>query len=107
MVYFRNLPDMFRFSSILKCNIRHIFMEKAMKDESSKRQKFVELANARVNRALKEIQLIGNLSNKRAYDYTDRDAKQIIRAIESELDKLREKFKSGSDRGSNAFRLEE
>jgi predicted phage tail protein len=78
-----------------------------MKDDSKKRQKFIELANARVNRALKELQLIGNLSNKRSYSYTEKDTKQILRALEGELDKLREKLKSGSDRGSNAFRLEE
>lgn len=74
-----------------------------MKDESNKRQKFIALANARVNRALKELQLIGNLSNKRSYSYTEKDTKQILRALEGELDKLREKLKSGSDRGSNAF----
>jgi hypothetical protein len=78
-----------------------------MKEESDKRKKFIELANARVNRALKEMQLLGNLSNKRSYNYTEKDTKQILRALEGELDKLRERFKSGTDRSSNAFKIEE
>jgi len=36
-----------------------------------KRENFVRLAEGRVNRALKDIRLIGNLSNRSAYSYSD------------------------------------
>jgi ubiquinone/menaquinone biosynthesis C-methylase UbiE len=36
---------------------------------SGKREKFVELAEARVSRTMKDIRLIGNLSNRAAYNY--------------------------------------
>lgn len=56
--------------------------------------KFIELANARVARAIKDLRLIGNLANRRNYDYTDAEAKRIIRALEAELDTLKVKFRS-------------
>lgn len=57
-----------------------------------KRAKFVELATSRVNRAIKELRLIGNLSNRSSYEYTDEDAKKILRALQRELDALKGRF---------------
>src|SRR3990172_7532918 len=45
------------------------------------RKKFVELAEKRVRRALNDIRLIGNLSNRSNYTYTDDDAKKIYKAL--------------------------
>ena len=74
-------------------------------DSSEKREKFVELANARVTRAIKDLQLIGNLANRRAYEYTESDVKQIIKALESEIGSLKDRFRSGSDRATGIFKL--
>ncbi|SFJ14898.1 hypothetical protein SAMN04515648_2883 [Phyllobacterium sp. CL33Tsu] len=41
-----------------------------------KRGKFVQLANQRVTSALEQIRLIGNLSNRAAYDFTEEDIKK-------------------------------
>jgi hypothetical protein len=57
-----------------------------------KRQKFVELAEARVNRAIKDIRLIGNLSNRSAYDFTEADVKKIFRVLQKEVDVARGRF---------------
>lgn len=57
-----------------------------------KRQKFVELAEARVNRAIKDIRLIGNLSNRSAYEFTEADVKKIFRALQKEVDGARGRF---------------
>ena len=46
-------------------------------EQKSNRSTFVKLAENRVSRALKDIQLIGNLSNKSNYSYTDEDVKKI------------------------------
>lgn len=56
------------------------------------RGKFVELAEKRVARAMKDIRLIGNLSNKSNYSYTDEDVRKIIKALESEIRKLKLRF---------------
>ena len=37
--------------------------------ERSKRDKFLELANKRVSRAIKDIKLVGNLANRKNYEY--------------------------------------
>ena len=57
-----------------------------------KRQKFIELAENRVTRALKDLRLIGNLSNRNNYEYTQEDAQKIISALEGEVRSLKAKF---------------
>ena len=56
------------------------------------RTKFVELANKRVSRALKAIQLVGNLSNRSSYDYTEEDVSKIFKALEDEMTDCRKRF---------------
>lgn len=56
------------------------------------RQKFVELATKRVNNAIKAIQLIGNLSNRSNYDYTDADVEKIFSALNKEIRQCRDRF---------------
>lgn len=58
----------------------------------NKRQKFVDIATRRVNRVIKEIRLIGNLSNRSAYEYTDEDVRKIAKALQRELDAMRARF---------------
>ena len=70
-----------------------------------KRAKFVEIASRRVNRVIKEIRLISNLSNRSAYEYTEEDARKIFRALQRELDLMKARFE-GSGRGmDNEFTL--
>lgn len=70
------------------------------------RDKFVRLANTRVNKAIKAIRLIGNLSNKTNYSYTDEDARKILRALEAEVKACRQRFEAGSVNGDEPFRLD-
>jgi hypothetical protein len=56
------------------------------------RTKFVQIANKRVSRALKAIQLIGNLSNRSNYDYTEEDVTKIFKALEDEMTDCRNRF---------------
>lgn len=73
-------------------------------DMSGKRTKFVELAQARVNRALKDLQLIGNLSNRSAYEFTDADVRKIFTALQKGLDTAKARF-GGGEVGGGEFRL--
>ena len=71
-----------------------------MNDINNKRDnraKFKILANKRVNKALQTLKLIGNLSNKRHYDYDDSDAKKILKALEDELKNVKQKFNKSTD----------
>ncbi|QDO96645.1 hypothetical protein FNB15_04845 [Ferrovibrio terrae] len=70
-----------------------------------KRAKFVELAEARVNRTVKDIQLIGNLSNRSAYAYTDEDIRKIFRALQKELDAAKARFGGENSSKEEGFKL--
>lgn len=62
-----------------------------MKD---KKNKFIELAKHRVNKTIKSIQLIGNLSNKSHYSYTSEQVSQMMSALDKEIRLVKEKFKN-------------
>tara|TARA_Y100000815_G_C13275207_1_gene474649 strand:- start:816 stop:1037 length:222 start_codon:yes stop_codon:yes gene_type:complete len=70
-----------------------------------KRENFVRLAEQRVNRALKEIRLIGNLSNRSAYFSTDEDVKKIFRALQKELDTAKARFGDAESGSESLFKL--
>ena len=69
------------------------------------RQKFVELAQKRVTRALKDIRLIGNLSNRSNYTYTDDDAKRIYKTLLNALNELKGRFDRKGDDTDISFKL--
>lgn len=68
----------------------------------TKRDKFVRLAEARVNAAVDKIRVISNLSNTSNYEYTAEDVRRIIKALRSAVDNLEENFKI---EGSKKFSL--
>lgn len=70
-----------------------------------KRMRFVRLAEARVNRALHDIRLIGNLANTHNYDYTEEDVAKILTALESEQRALRARFSAQKGSARAEFRL--
>ncbi len=70
-----------------------------------KRDKFVELAEARVNRAIKDVRLIGNLANRGAYAYDDEDVKKIFRVLQKELDAAKARFSGDAGGKDNEFKL--
>jgi len=69
------------------------------------REKFVELAEKRVRRAMKDIKLIGNLSNRSNYAYTDEDAKKIYKALKGAIDELKARFDRQGDEDEIEFKL--
>ncbi len=70
-----------------------------MKDIRTKSQKFKDLAEKRVNKVLKGISLIENLSNRNNYDYTSEEADKMIREIETAVRNMKARFQgSGSSR---------
>lgn len=61
---------------------------------NEKKAKFRELAEKRVSNALKQIQLIGNLANTRAYEYDEEEVKKIFKSLKEEISLAESKFKS-------------
>lgn len=76
------------------------------KIQETKRDKFVRLAEARTNKIIDMIQLLGNCSNLGAYDYTQKDVNKIFSAIQSELDVARKRFNKQESPNSSKFTLD-
>ena len=72
-----------------------------------KRDRFVELAQARVTKAAQTMRLIGNLANPNNYTYSEDDAQKILAALDSELRLLKAKFQTAlSKRARDDFKLD-
>ena len=68
-----------------------------MAGADQKRQKFVKLAEGRTQAALSAIRKIGNLSNRRAYTYTEMDVRKIIKVLREAVTETERKFGSPLD----------
>tara|TARA_B100000963_G_scaffold354270_1_gene370467 strand:+ start:212 stop:466 length:255 start_codon:yes stop_codon:yes gene_type:complete len=74
--------------------------------QKRKREKFIELAQSRVRKTITNLRLIGNLSRKNNYEYTNEDVKKIIAALDKELKNVKDLFKRGSEMSSeDSFKL--
>jgi hypothetical protein len=70
-----------------------------------KRENFVRLAEARVSRAMQAIRLIGNLTNRSAYEYSDEDVRKIVKALNSEIEAMQARFRSSDSKARPEFKL--
>lgn len=73
--------------------------------DSARRSKFVELAEKRVTRAIKDIRLIGNLANRGNYSYEEKDAAKIHKALLDEVKALKARFETGGKETKPVFKL--
>jgi hypothetical protein len=63
-----------------------------MTEMNGKAVKFRSLAERRVSKAIRAIRLIGNLSRRGSFDYTDAEVEKMFQAIHAELDEALHKF---------------
>jgi hypothetical protein len=75
------------------------------KNLRDKRKKFEDIAVRRVNKVIKEIRLIGNLSNRSSYEYSEDDVKKIIKALQREVDTVKARFEGPGKGADSAFSL--
>jgi hypothetical protein len=73
--------------------------------KNDRRSNFVRLAEGRTQLALDAIRKIGNLSNSRAYEYTDADVKAIVKALREATAEVERKFSSTTGEALNKFKL--
>lgn len=69
------------------------------------RERFVDLANKRVTSAILQLRLVGNLANRKNYQYDTDDAKKIVRTLQRELDDLKARFKGEDSNDSSIFSI--
>jgi len=70
-----------------------------------KREKFVRLAENRVSKAMQAIRVVGNLSNRSNYEFSDEDVKKISRALSAEIDAMQARFKNTDSKSRPEFKL--
>lgn len=68
----------------------------------TKREKFVRLAENRMNNALKQIELLSNLSNRRVYEYTDDDVALMVKTLKKAISNLEYSF---SEKKEGKFKI--
>jgi ribosome biogenesis protein Nip4 len=71
-------------------------------EKETKQERFLRLAEIRINNALNEIRKIGNLSNTSLYEYTDNDISEIFKELNRTLAESKSKF---NNRSSSNFTL--
>ena len=81
-------------------------MRRSTMKEESKRDKFVRIAEARTNKIINMIQLLGNCSNQSLYEYSTKDVNKIFNAIQNELDESKKRFNKLDSQKSNKFTLD-
>jgi hypothetical protein len=74
-----------------------------MAASESKAQKFERIAERRVNETLRALRLLGNLADRRNYDYSDDQASLVLSAVDQEVRALRSKFKAEAAAGGQRF----
>lgn len=70
----------------------------------TKREKFVRIVEARTNKIIDMIRLLGNCANKANYDYTDADVQKIFSTLDKELKNVKLKY-TCEDVGEEKFKL--
>ncbi len=66
-----------------------------MRTGETKQGAFKRLANKRANQVLKGLSLLGNLSNRNNYSYSEKEVRAIFSAIEEELRLTKSRFSVG------------
>ena len=57
-------------------------------------QRFKRIAALRTNAVLDKLRILGNLSNRQMYSYSDEDINKIFSAINKQIKEVRSKFNS-------------
>lgn len=77
-----------------------------MVKKETKRERFVRLAEARTNKILNMMKLLGNCSSKSNYEYSDEDVKKIFSALEHEMKITKAKFMGQDEAREERFTLD-
>ena len=71
---------------------------------NAKKDRFKRLAEARTNEILKKLKILGNCSNRGAYNYTEEDIRKIFSIIDRNVKDTKAKFYFPGSK-ANKFKL--
>ena len=57
-------------------------------------ERFKRVAEARTNAILDKLRILGNLSNRQMYSYSEEDINKIFRVISNQIKEVKAKFNS-------------
>ena len=57
-------------------------------------ERFKRIATVRTNAVLDKLRILGNLSNRQMYSYSEEDINKIFRAIDKQIKEVKAKFNS-------------
>ena len=63
-------------------------------DNETPEERFKRVAEARTNAVLDKLRILGNLSNRQMYSYSEEDINKIFSAINKQSKEVRAKFNS-------------
>jgi hypothetical protein len=66
----------------------------ALYSEEARRERFKRIAEARTNRILNDLRLLGNTGNKTLYLYDQADVDKIFEVINKKMTEVKSKFKT-------------
>lgn len=69
-----------------------------------RRERFVKIAERRVNQILENLSTLGKCSNKRNYEYSESDVRKMFREIEGQVKETKLLFQ-GSNNRKRKFKL--
>ncbi len=75
----------------------------ALPANSSKLERFERLAERRVTETLRRFRLIGNLSNRHNYEYSEEHVRQILDALDTGMRQLKQRFRQEDSQGGETF----
>lgn len=66
--------------------------------KENKSDRFKRLATQRTRAIIHKMRILGNCSNRNAYEYTEADVRKIFIAIEDQLKEVRNRFRNPQDK---------
>ena len=76
-----------------------------MGSKETNRERFIRIAEARTQKIIDMIDLLGNCSNKYNYEYTQKDVEKMFAAIEAALKANKAKFTSENAKKDTRFKF--
>jgi 3-phenylpropionate/cinnamic acid dioxygenase small subunit len=69
-----------------------------MNNNETPEERFKRLATSRTSAVLDKLRILGNLSNRQLYSYSEEDIERIFNAINRQVREVRAKFSTGKQR---------
>ena len=76
-----------------------------MKSKETNRERFIRIAEARTQKIIDMIDLLGNCSNQYNYEYTQKDVDKMFAAIETAIKASKAKFTSENMNKDTRFKF--